>query len=437
MSAELAMSTVAVIGAQWGDEGKGKVVDRFAGEAEMVIRFQGGNNAGHTVINDLGTFALHLVPSGIFNPSVENVLGPGTVVNPAALLDEMASLRAAANLSFDRFWIAERAHVVMPYHIALDAAEEAQRGQLAQGTTLRGIGPAYADKAARSGIRVGDLQDAEYLQTWLPAVLEPKNRLLKHGYGLDPHDPQRIIEEALAWGEALAPHIVDTLPLVGAAVAENRKILLEGQLGVMRDLDWGHYPYVTSSSPSAAGACIGAGIPPRALDQVWGVAKAFTSSVGEGPFPTELRDETGDELREVGGGEYGASTGRPRRCGWFDSIAVRTAAALSGIDRLALTKIDCLDTLDRIKVAVAYELEGSRVELAPDTRQLERATPIYEEFPGWRVSTVGVSNIDELPPNALRYIEAIGEITGIPIGLIGTGQHRDAAITLADPFDRT
>jgi adenylosuccinate synthase len=205
----------------------------------------------------------------------------------------------------------------------------------------------------------------------------------------------------------------------------------------MRDLDWGHYPYVTSSSPSAAGACIGAGIPPRALDQVWGVAKAFTSSVGEGPFPTELRDEIGDELREVGGGEYGASTGRPRRCGWFDSVAVRTAAALSGIDRLALTKIDCLDTLDRIKVAVAYELEGSRVELAPDTRQLERATPIYEEFPGWDDSTVGVSNIDELPPNALRYIEAIGEITGIPIGLIGTGQHRDAAITLADPFDGT
>ena len=428
------MSTVAILGAQWGDEGKGKVVDRFAQQAEMVIRFQGGNNAGHTVINDRGTFALHLIPSGIFNPSVDNILGPGTVVNPPFLIEEMTELRSSNDLSFDRFWIAERAHVVMPYHIALDAAEEAQRGELAQGTTLRGIGPAYADKSARSGIRIGDLLDANHLQTWLPAVLEPKNRLLEHGYGVTPHDPQALIDQALAWGEQLAPHIVDTLPIVDRALSNGLRILLEGQLGVMRDLDWGHYPYVTSSSPSAAGACAGAGIAPRSLDQVWGVAKAFTSSVGEGPFPTEIHGETADHLREIGGGEYGASTGRPRRCGWFDAVAVRTAACLSGIDRLALTKIDCLDALDVIKVAVAYKIDGSRVELAPDTRQLEKAEPIYEEFPGWKTSTAGTTRLEDLPPNAQSYIKSISEITDVPIGLLGTGQHRNDAIVLEHPF---
>ena len=431
------MSTVAVLGAQWGDEGKGKVVDRFAQHAEMVIRFQGGNNAGHTVINDQGTFALHLAPSGIFNPDVTNILGPGTVINPAALQEELEELQSRASLSFDHFWIAERAHAVMPYHVALDAAEEAQRGDLAQGTTLRGIGPAYADKAARSGVRMGDLLDADYLQEWLPAILEPKNRLLEHGYGVAPQDPQALIDQALEWGEALAPLIVDTLPIVGAALAEDRRILLEGQLGVMRDLDWGHYPYVTSSSPSAGGACVGAGIPPRELDQVWGVAKAFSSSVGEGPFPTELFDETSNHLREVAGGEYGASTGRPRRCGWFDAVAVRTAASLSGIDYLALTKVDALDGLERIKVAVAYELDGKRTELAPDTRDFDRARPIYEEFPGWMKSTEGISDLDDLPPNARSYVEAISQITGIPLGLIGTGRHRDAAIILRDPFAAT
>ena len=244
---------------------------------------------------------------------------------------------------------------------------------------------------------MGDLLDADFLQEWLPAILEPKNRLLENGYGVAPQDPQALIDQALEWGETLAPLIVDTLPIVGAALAEDRRILLEGQLGVMRDLDWGHYPYVTSSSPSAGGACVGAGIPPRELDQVWGVAKAFSSSVGEGPFPTELFDETSTHLREVAGGEYGASTGRPRRCGWFDAVAVRTAAALSGIDWLALTKVDALDGLERIKVAVAYELDGQRTELAPDTRRFDRARPIFEEFPGWMTPTEGINDLDELP----------------------------------------
>ncbi len=429
------MSTIAIIGAQWGDEGKGKIVDRFAQQADMVIRFQGGNNAGHTVVNDRGTFALHLVPAGIFNPATDNLLGAGTVVNPDALLSEMAELRAQAGVSFERFWISERAHVVMPYHLALDAAEEKRRGEWVQGSTLRGIGPVYADKAAREGVRIGDLLDGDHLADWLPVVLEPKNRLLEAVYGLPPLGERELLDQCLAWGERLEPHVIDTLPIVRQALREDRRILLEGQLGVMRDLDWGHYPYVTSSSPSAGGACVGAGIPPRELDCVVGVAKAFTSSVGEGPFPTEQANEIGDRLREVGGGEYGASTGRPRRCGWFDAAAVRTAGELSGIDALALTKIDCLDDFERIQVCVEYELDGRRVQVAPDTRGLKRAKPIYEEFAGWQSSTSGQRDFEALPANARRYVRAIEEITGIPVAFVGTGQHREAIIELRDPFD--
>ena len=429
------MSTVAIIGAQWGDEGKGKIVDTFAQRADMVIRFQGGNNAGHTVINDQGTFALHLVPAGIFNPDTANVLGPGTVVNPQALIDEMVALREQADVSFEQFWVSERAHVVLPYHIALDAAEEKRRGEWVQGTTLRGIWPVYADKAARAGIRVGDLLDDDFLKEWLPVVLEPKNRLLELVYGLPPADLHELLDQCREWADKLRPHVVDTLPMVHQALREDRKILLEGQLGVMRDLDWGHYPYVTSSNPSSGGACVGAGIPPRELDHVVGVAKAFTSSVGEGPFPTEQSNEIGDQLREVGGGEYGASTGRPRRCGWFDAVAVRTAGALSGIDALALTKIDCLDSFDRIRVCTEYELDGARVQLAPDTRGLERAKPIYEEFPGWLSPTSGVGTFDVLPANAQRYVRGIEEITGFPVTFVGTGQHREAIIELQNPFE--
>ncbi len=423
------MSTMAIIGAQWGDEGKGKIVDHLAAAADLVIRFQGGNNAGHTIVNDFGTFALHLLPAGVFHAGTINLLGPGTAVSPPALLAEMAEVGSATGISFESLKVAERAHVVMPYHVSLDAAEEQQRGDLVQGTTLRGIGPAYADKAARSGVRVADLLDANYLSEWIPSVLGPKNRLLAEGYGLDPIDPSALVDQTLEWGEALRPHVVDSLPLVSNALDANHTILLEGQLGVMRDLDWGHYPYVTSSSPSAAGACIGAGIPPQRLDTVLGIAKAFTSSVGEGPFPTELTDATGDRLRNVGAGEYGASTGRPRRCGWFDAVPVRTAAALSGIDALALTKMDALDEFETISVCEAYELDGRRVELAPDTHALVRARPIYRELPGWLATTAGVTEYDQLPPNAQLYVRTVEEMTGTPIALVGTGQHRTAVVT--------
>ena len=423
------MSTMAIIGAQWGDEGKGKIVDHLAADADLVIRFQGGNNAGHTIVNDLGTFALHLLPAGVFHPGTINLLGPGTVVNPSALLEEMEEVGRTTGVGFESLKIAERAHVVMPYHVALDAAEEEQRGELVQGTTLRGIGPAYADKAARSGVRVGDLLNADYLSEWIPSVLGPKNRLLTEAYGLAAIDPSALVDQAHTWGEALRPHVIDSLALLDEALRGNQNILLEGQLGVMRDLDWGHYPYVTSSSPSAAGACIGAGIPPQRLDKVLGIAKAFTSSVGQGPFPTELTDATGDRLRNVGAGEYGASTGRPRRCGWFDAVPVRTAAALSGIDALALTKIDALDEFETIRLAEAYELDGRRVELAPDTHALSRARPIYQDLPGWMASTRGLTEYEQLPPNAQLYVQKVEEITGIPVALVGTGQHRNAVVT--------
>ena len=428
------MSTIVVIGTQWGDEGKGKIVDRLAERADLVIRFQGGNNAGHTIVNDYGTYALHLLPAGVFHAGTVNLLGPGTIVNPQALIDEMQEVGEATGISFDTFKIAERAHVVMPYHLALDAAEEQQRGELVQGTTLRGVGPTYADKAARSGVRVGDLLNADYLSTWIPSILEPKNRLLTEAYGLDPLDPSALVDEALAWGEALRPHVVDSLPLVAEALSQNRNIVLEGQLGVMRDLDWGHYPYVTSSSPSAAGACIGAGIPPKALDKVLGIAKAFTSSVGEGPFPTELNDSTGDRLRNVGAGEYGASTGRPRRCGWFDAVPIRTVGALSGVDALALTKIDALDGFEQLRVCEGYMIDGRRVDLAPDTHALSRARPIYRDVPGWLSSTEGVQDYDALPPNAQQYVRTIEEITGIPVAMVGTGQHRTAVATRDPAF---
>jgi len=429
------VSTVAVVGAQWGDEGKGKVVDYFAVQADMVIRYQGGNNAGHTVVNDLGTFALHLLPAGIFYASVDNVLGPGTVIDPEALLHEMAALRASAGLSFSRLWISERAHVVMPYHRAIDAAEETQRRDKAQGTTRRGIGPTYADKAARAGIRIGDLLAPDYLAAWLPHVVAQKNALLAAAFDLPPFACDDLLARCLAWGEQLRDHVVDTLPIVAAALHADRAILLEGQLGIMRDLDWGHYPYVTSSSPSAGGACIGAGIPPSELDHVWGVAKAYTTSVGEGPFPTEQSNAAGERLRAVGE-EYGASTGRPRRCGWFDAVAVRTAVALNGIDAIALTKIDILDEFERLPICVAYQVDGRRVELAPDTRALARAEPVYEELPGWRQPTGGITQLEALPPNAQRYLRRIQEVCGVPIGLIGTGQQRAAVISLDDPFDQ-
>ncbi|GAB4560662.1 MAG: adenylosuccinate synthase [Anaerolineae bacterium] len=422
------MTVTAVVGAQWGDEGKGRVVDYLAQQADMVIRYQGGDNAGHTVVNEYGLFRLHLVPSGIFNPKTRCIVGTGTVVNPETLLKEMADL-SAAGVSLDNLWLSERAHVVLPYHRLLDGLEESARGKAQIGTTKRGIGPTYADKAARHGVRLGDLTRPDYLRQRLALVLERKNRTLAY-FGQPPIDLDELVEQAVAWGKELAPRIVDTLPMIQEAVTSGQNVLLEGQLGVMRDLDWGIYPYVTSSNPVAGGAAVGAGLPPTKIDRVIGVVKAYSTAVGAGPFPVELEDEDGARLREIGQ-EYGATTGRPRRCGWFDGVAIRYASWLNGFTGLAVTKLDVLDTFPELKICVGYRLpDGSVIDRVPDTPVLEQVTPVYETWPGWQQPTRDARSWDELPKAARAYLHRISELAGAPIEFVSVGPERDQLVVL-------
>lgn len=421
------MTITAVVGAQWGDEGKGRVVDYLAQQADLVIRYQGGDNAGHTVVNDLGLFRLHLVPSGIFNPATRCIIGPGTVVHPPALLAEMAEL-TAAHVSLDNLWLSERGHVVMPYHRLLDGLEEGARGGAQIGTTKRGIGPTYADKAARHGIRLGDLLRPDYLRERLTLILPNKNRELAH-FGAAPLALEDVIGEALSWGEALVGRITDTLPMVQEAVRGGREVLLEGQLGVMRDLDWGTYPYVTSSNPLAAGAYLGAGLPPRAIDRVIGVVKAYCTAVGAGPFPTELHDETGTRLREVGQ-EFGATTGRPRRCGWFDGVAISYAAWLNGFTGLAVTKLDVLDGVPELKICTGYRIRGEVIARVPDTCDMALAEPVYETWPGWQEPTREARTWDDLPKAARAYLHRMAELAGVPIQYVSVGPERDQLIVM-------
>ena len=421
------MTVTAVVGAQWGDEGKGRIVDYLAQEAGMVIRFQGGDNAGHTVVNEHGTFRLHLVPSGIFNPATVCIIGTGTVIHPPALLEELAEL-TAAGISVDNLWVSDRSHVVMPYHRMLDGLEESARGGSQIGTTKRGIGPAYADKAARSGIRMGDLLRPYYLTARLAQALAKANRTLAH-FGAEELDADQLLGQATAWGEQLASRIVDTVPLVQEAVRSGADILLEGQLGVMRDLDWGTYPYVTSSNPIAGGGYAGTGLPPRAIDRVVGVVKAYCTAVGAGPFPTELFDETGDRLRSVGQ-EYGATTGRPRRCGWLDGVALPYAAWLNGFTGLAITKLDVLDGLPELKICTGYLVDGQEVKRVPDTVDMGRAEPVYEVWPGWQESTRDARRWSDLPRTARAYLDRISELAATPLQYISVGPGRDQLIVL-------
>ena len=421
------MPVSAVVGAQWGDEGKGRVIDFAAHDASIVIRCQGGDNAGHTVVNDLGTFRLHLIPSGIFHPQCLSILGAGTAVNPASLLGEMAELRQVG-LTLDNFRIDRRAHLLLPYHRELDGLEDERRGKASIGTTKRGIGPAYSDKAARAGVRLGDLLDLPYLESRLRLTLDARNARLQE-FGHAPVTLDALMSQAAAWADALGGYIVDSLPLVRDAVREEKAILLEGQLAALRDLDWGTYPYVTSSNPTAAGLCQGAGIAPRHLGDVIGVAKAYTTAVGAGPFPTELHDATGARLRDVGQ-EYGASTGRPRRCGWYDAVAVGHSAWLNGFSHLAITKMDVLDGFEELQVCVAYEMDGQRVTALPDTPVMERATPVYETWPGWREPTVAARRWADLPVNAQRYVERLAELAQTPVRFVSVGPQREAMIEL-------
>jgi len=421
------MTVTAIVGAQWGDEGKGRIVDYLAQRADLVIRFQGGDNAGHTVVNEHGTFKLHLVPSGIFNPLTRCIIGAGTVINPDTLLEEMAEV-SRAGVSVDNLWLSERAQVVLPYHRLLDGLEESARGGQQIGTTRRGIGPAYADKAARIGLRLGDLTRPDYLAARLAQALPQKNLTLQH-FGQPPLALDALLEQATAWGKALSSRIVDTLPMVQDAVRGGKKVLLEGQLGVMRDLDWGAYPYVTSSNPIAGGACAGAGLPPAAITDVVGVVKAYCTAVGAGPFPTELNDEIGAQLRQVGQ-EYGATTGRPRRCGWLDGVALSYAGWFNGFTSLAITKLDVLDGLAELKICTGYRLDGQLIQRVPDTPDFERCEPVYESWPGWQTSTRDARSWRDLPWEAQAYLRRIETLSGVPIRYISVGPEREQLVVI-------
>ena len=422
------MSVTAIVGAQWGDEGKGRVVDYLAQKAQVVIRYQGGDNAGHTVINDKGKFALHIIPSGIFNPETLCLVGAGTVVNFETMATELASI-AKAGVDGSNLFIDRRAHLIMPFHCLLDGAEEAsKKSGWAVGTTKRGVGPCYSDKASRVGIRASDILDPDRLRTRLEMMLPQKNRQLAH-YGLEEVLVEDLMALCATWRERFGSQIIDTLPILRDAIKGGKEVLLEGQLGIMRDLDWGIYPYTTSSNPTAGGACSGAGISPRHIDEVIGVVKAYSTSVGGGPFPTELFDAEGEKLRAVGQ-EFGATTGRPRRCGWFDAVAASFSCWINGFTGIAITKIDILDTFETLKICTGYMIDGELVTDLPDTSGQEQAKPVYEEMAGWMTSTADARTWDDLPPKAQAYVRRLAELTGAPIKFISVGPERDQIIIL-------
>ena len=418
------MTVTAVVGAQWGDEGKGRIVDYLASKADFVVRFQGGNNAGHTVVNDLGTFKLHLIPSGIFFPNVRCLLGAGTVIDPASFLEEVAGLESAG-VSTDNLWLDRRAHIVWPYHRLLDGARDRNSNL---GTTRRGIGPVYGDKSSYRGLRIGDLLHPNFLRERLQEVLPLKNYEMAY-YDLPPLKLEDLLAQANQWSQELSKRIVDSVPLLRQAIQTRQSVLLEGQLGIMRDLDWGIYPYSTASSPTAGGACSGAGIPPRYIEQVIGVAKAYATSVGGGPFPTELFDQDGETLRKIGD-EYGATTKRPRRCGWFDALTVRYAAWLNGLTAIALTKLDVLDSFETIKLCTGYRLGDQAFSDMPDTVTQGQVKPVLEEWPGWKSPTSDLRDWNSLPLAAQAYLRRVEQLVGVPIRYVSVGPKREQMICL-------
>lgn len=422
-----------MIGAQWGDEGKGKITDLLSASADVVVRYQGGVNAGHTVVVAGRTFKLHLIPSGILYPDTQCIIGSGTVIDPQILIEEMDQLEQLG-VPTTNLWISQTAHVTMPYHRLIDLAEEEYRGRHRIGTTGRGIGPTYADKSDRTGIRVQDLLDPQGLQEQLTWTIAQKNAVLEKLYNRPPLSAQEIIHQYLDYAQRLRPHIVDSTLVLWEAVQKRRNILFEGAQGTLLDLDHGTYPYVTSSNPVAGGACVGAGIGPTMIDRVIGVAKAYTTRVGEGPFPTELVGEEGDHLCERGA-EFGTTTGRKRRCGWFDAVIGRYAVRINGMDCLAITKLDVLDELPEIKVCVAYEIDGQRTRNFPNSaRQFARCQPVYETLPGWQSPTGHCRSLAELPPAALAYLHFLASIMEVPIAIISLGAGREQTIIVEDPI---
>jgi adenylosuccinate synthase len=417
-----------LVGGQWGDEGKGKIIDLLSERADMVIRSQGGNNAGHTVVNAGQEFRFHLIPSGILYPKTTCVIGNGVVLDPRVLLEEMEQVQSRG-ISIDRLVISDRAHLIMPWHPILDKLEEEQRGDDRLGTTWRGIGPAYADKIRRIGFRVGDLTKTRFLEKKLTFVLNKiKNPILEQLYHVPALDLQQILDEYTAYGERLGPYIKDIFPMIQQALQSNQRILLEGAQGSMLDLDFGTYPYVTSSSPTAGGALTGSGIPPTAVDLTMGVFKAYTTRVGYGPMPTELDNALGEQIREIGV-EYGTTTGRPRRVGWFDAVVARYSVALNGIGSIALTKLDVLDEFDPIRICTGYISKGELQQYPmSNISHLKHCEPVYETLPGWRSSIAAIRRPEDLPKAARRYIERLSELCGAPIDIVSVGASRDQTI---------
>jgi adenylosuccinate synthase len=428
------MPNVVIVGAQWGDEGKGKIVDLYTEHADVVVRFQGGNNAGHTLVVGGEKTVLHLVPSGVLHGGKCCLIGNGVVVDPGVLLEEMDMLKGKGKLAAaEGLIVSQEAHIIMPYHKRIDVLREEKRGSTKIGTTGRGIGPAYEDKVGRLGIRMVDLLDREVFRRKLEDNLTLKNPYIT-GLGGEAFKFEEIYDAYLAFGEKLRPHVRDASRLLWNKIQEKKNVLFEGAQGTFLDVDHGTYPFVTSSNTLAANACTGSGVGPHVVDAVVGISKAYTTRVGSGPFPTELHDEVGRRLGEVGQ-EFGATTGRPRRCGWLDMVALRQAARLNGMTGIALTKLDVLTGLDPVRVCIGYKLRGEELDSIPaNMHDVEQLEPIYRDFPGWSESLKGVKSLDQLPKNARAYVDSVAELAGVPIILLSVGAGREETIVIENPF---
>lgn len=418
------MSTVVVVGTQWGDEGKGKITDYLAESADVVARYQGGDNAGHTILIGNHKYKLHLIPSGIFYKDKLCVIGNGMVLNPASLIKEIEYIHQNG-FSTENLKISDRAHVIMPYHLILDGLEEDRKGDSKIGTTRKGIGPCYMDKAARNGVRISDLMDAASFESKVRRIIEEKNELIAGVYGGEKLDADPIISQYLDYADTLRPYVADSSVILNELIDEGKKVLFEGAQGVMLDIDQGTYPYVTSSNPTAGGVCIGSGVGPTKITQVVGVAKSYTTRVGDGPFPTELLNETGDWIREKGH-EYGTTTGRPRRVGWFDSVVIRHARRVSGLTGLSLNSLDVLTGLETVKICTSYEHQGEVIKHYPANLQmLSECKAVYEEMPGWSEDISAAKKLEDLPETTRNYIKRVEELTGVPVVIFSVGRNRD------------
>jgi adenylosuccinate synthase len=427
------MPGIVLLGTQWGDEGKGRITDLLASYMNMVVRFQGGNNAGHTVVANGEEFRLHHIPSGILYPEILCIIGNGVVINPEVLIEELEDVNKKG-VSAENLRISGNAHLVMPYHVIFDKAGEQRLGKSKIGTTCKGIGPAYADKAYRRGIRVQDLLDHKIFRAKLEETLKLKNGIIEKIYGLKPLDIEEILEKYMGYSKRIGKYIVDTSLLINSYLDDGKFVLFEGAQGTLLDIDQGTYPFVTSSNTTAGGACTGSGIGPRDLDYILGITKAYTTRVGAGPFPTELFDDIGNHLGTKGH-EFGATTGRSRRCGWFDGVALRRAAQINSLTGLCITKLDVLDGLETLKLATSYRYRGEVIDLPPlGADAIEQCEPVYEEMPGWTESTVGIKDLDSLPANARAYLNRMEEIVGVPVDIVSTGPERDETIILNHPF---